>query len=252
MNNNVYVIILAAGKGTRMNSDLPKVLHGVCGKPILSYILKTLNKLKYNIVIVVGHKKDLVIKEFGNKYKYAIQHKRLGTGHAVLSAKKQIPQKASAVMVLNGDDSAFYKPETLQRLVEKHIHDKNMISIRSLVLRDPTGFGRIKRDENGDVVSIIEEKNASPEDQKIKEVNIGCYCFDTGYLWNNLPKLSKNKITNEYYLTDLIKYAVQHNQKINAYPLKDSQEWFGVNTPEQLRIANKQMQKCLNFKKSQQ
>ncbi|MFH1749652.1 MAG: sugar phosphate nucleotidyltransferase [bacterium] len=249
MNKDIYTIVLAAGKGTRMNSDLPKVLHKICGRPITSYTLDILNQLKYKIVLVVGYKKELVQKEFGNKYKYAVQRKQLGTGHAVASAENQIPKEVKTILVLNGDDSAFYKPETIKGLVQKHIDNQNIISFMSLISSDPTGFGRIKRDTANNIIEIVEEKDASKEEKSIQEINVGIYCFDSQFLWNSLPKLAKNKMSGEYYLTDLIQLAVSQGKKINTYSLKDNQEWIGINTLEQLQVANKQMQICQNIKK---
>jgi len=251
MNKDIYAIVLAAGKGTRMKSSLPKVLNMICNRPIISYTSAPLNQPKYKIVIVVGYKKELVQNKFGDKYKYAIQHEQLGTGHAVASAESQIPKEVKTILVLNGDDSAFYKPETIDGLIQKHIDNKDTISFMSLISADPTGFGRIKRDADNNVIGIVEEKNADLEEKNIREINIGSYCFDSQFLWNSLPKLAKNKISDEYYLTDLIKLAVSESKKINAYPLKDKQEWVGVNTLEQLQTANQQMQKCQNIEKSE-
>ncbi len=249
MDQKICAIVLAAGKGTRMKSDLPKVLHKVCGRSIISYTLDILNKLKCDIVIVVGYKKELIQKEFSDKYKYAIQYDQLGTGHAVASAESKVPENTKIILVLNGDDSAFYKPETIKALIQKHIQDNNVISFMSLISPNPSGFGRIKRNENNGVIGIVEEKNASEDEKSIKEINIGSYCFDSDFLWSSLPKLAKNEISGEYYLTDLIKLAVSENKKINAYPLKNKNEWLGVNTPEQLDLANKHMQICQNIKK---
>ena len=247
---NIYAIVLAAGKGTRMESDLPKVLHKICNRPMLGYILDTLDQLQYPVVLVVGYKRELVQDFCKKKYKYAIQDKQLGTGHAVLCAKEKIPEDIQTIMVLNGDDSAFYKQQTLENLMKKHLEYQNKISFLSLIAPEPTGFGRVKRDKDKKILGIVEEKNASEEEKKITEINLGTYCFDADFLWQNLPKLSKNRCSGEYYITDLIALAIQEKKKVEAFPLQDQKEWVGVNTPKQLQKANKLMQKCLTIKKS--
>lgn len=248
--HKIYSIVLAAGKGKRMNTDLPKVLHQICNKPMLAYILATLKKLNFPTVIVVGYRKDRVKKYFGNQYTYAEQKSQLGTGHAVLSAKTKIPQNIETILVLNGDDSAFYQPQTLKNLLDQHLKHKNAITFLSLRLKDPSGFGRIKRDQQNKILSIIEEKNASQEEKKISEINLGTYCFASDFLWKNLPKIAKNRISGEYYLTDLLALAIKNRAKIQAILLPNSREWHGVNTKEQLKAANLKMQQCLNTKKS--
>lgn len=248
--NKIYVIVLAAGKGKRMNSSLPKVLHKISKRSMLSYTLDTLEKLDLEIVIVVGHKKEQIYKLYGDKYIYAEQKEPLGTGHAVLSAKPKVPKKIKAILVLMGDDSAFYKPKTLRALIEQHLKNKNAITFLSLKAQDPTGLGRIKRDKQKKILGIIEEKNATSKEKEIREINLGTYCFASDFLWKNLPKLPKNQISKEYYLTDLIALAVKNHQKIQATPLRDPNEWKGINTRKQLQEANKLMKKCQNTKKS--
>ncbi len=238
---NIYSIILAAGKGTRMKSGLPKVLHKICGQPMIHYSLETLKKLNLKIVIVVGYKKEKIVEACGDKYIYAEQKEQLGTAHAVISAKSKIPKEVKTVLILNGDDSAFYRPQTLQKLIDIHLKNKNTITLLSLNLDDPEGFGRIKKDSSGKILGIVEEKNASQEEKKIKEINLGTYCFDANFLWNNLSKISKNKISGEYYLTDLITLAISQNKKIQTVLLENPKEWIGINTPEQLAKANQIM-----------
>jgi len=241
---NVQAIILGAGKGTRINAkNIPKVMYLLAGRPIISYILDTLKKIKIKPVIVVGFKCEVIKKQFP-PYDFALQQKRLGTGHAVMCAKDKILPETATILVLNGDDSAFYKPETLVNLILAHQKDDADLSLLTLVRNNPAGLGRILRDKDGKILGIIEEKLATATQKKIKEVNCGCYCFKPSFLWPALKKVKKNS-TGEYFLTDVVGLAVKEGKKIESFIMKEPNEWLGINTYEELEQAQKKMQQCL-------
>lgn len=239
---NIEAIILAAGKGTRMKAEhIPKVLYPLGDRPMLSYILQTLSKIGIlHPIIVVGFQAEVVKEEMGPFYRYALQKNQLGTASAVESAKDKVSKEAKAVLVLNGDDSAFYKPETLKKLIESHLNSKAQLTLLTVQLDNPTGLGRIIKDEKGRAVRIVEEKLASEKEKRITEVNTGCYVFEPGFLWQTISKIKKSK-AEEYYLTDIVELAYRGNKKINTVKLKNPHEWVGINTPEELEKAEKLM-----------
>jgi len=231
---------LAAGKGTRMNSALPKVLVGLKGKPLIQHLLDSIAKLNlaYKPIIVVGHKYDLVQSYLGSNYIYAFQEGQKGTAHAVLSAKDKV--EADNLMVLYGDHP-FIKSESLQRLID--LHEKTNFDFSLLTTVVPNfedqfspfnSFGRIIR-ENGEIVAIREFADATKEEREIKESNPGIYLFKKEWLWDNLAKMEKNK-HGEYYLTDIVEVAIKDKIRI-ATALVDPLEVIGINTKEQLKIA---------------
>jgi len=242
-------IILAAGKGTRMKSNLPKVIHTICGRPMISYSLENLrNAGVINILPVVGYKRHLVLHEISRNINYVVQEKTSGTGDAVKIALKKINPKFKNVLVINGDDSAFYKPITIKNVVKTHNDCKSSITFVSLIQENPTGLGRVLRDSKNKFMAIVEEKDANDKIRKIKEVNDGLYIFNQIWLRKNINKLKKSTISGEYYLTDLLKLAIDQKEKISIYKLPNSNEWQGINTPEQLREAERKMVKKLNEK----
>lgn len=253
--NNIACILLAAGKGTRLNngspSPKPKVLFRICDKPIISYSISTLKKIKLkDIVIVIGYLGDDVKKELGEDYEYVNQNEQLGTGHAVKMGLEKIQDHIDTVLVLNGDDSAFYHSATIKNLIKMQTKNGAKISLLTLRMRNPKEYGRIKRDEDGDVVGIVEARDASPEELKIKEINTGTYCFDANWLRENITKLKLHEDKNEYYITDLVKMAEDQGEKITSYRLKSRNEWVGINDTEQLEYANKAMAERLLKKAS--
>jgi len=239
-------IILAAGKGTRMKSNLPKVIHTICGRPMISYSLENLrNTGIVNLLPVIGYKRHLVLREISRNIDFVVQIKTSGTGDAVKIALTKINPKMKNILVINGDDSAFYKPETIKNVIETHINSKAVITFVSLIQGNPKGLGRVVRNKHGQFKAIIEEKDASEEVRKIKD---GLYIFNQVWLRKNILKLTKSPISKEYYLTDLLKIAVDKSEKISIYKLPDSSEWQGINTPEQLQEAEEKMKKRLNEK----
>lgn len=240
--DDIWAIILAAGKGTRMKSDTPKVLHEICGRPMISYTLGNLRKSKIgNIVVVVSFKKHDVMKAIGGAVRFAYQkNPKGGTADAAKAGLKEIPEKTKTLIVINGDDSAFYKPETINGVVAAHRETNSILTFVSLDKDDPKGLGRVVRNKEGKPLGIIEEKDATVEQRKIKEVNDGLYVIEKDWFERNIGKVNLSP-QGEYYLVDLIKMAVGNKEKVSVYKLKDNSEWQGVNTPEQLEEAKRKM-----------
>jgi len=243
---DIAAIVLAAGKGTRMGSFTPKALSEIAGRPMISYTLENLRRSAFReIILVVGYKKDQVIKETSGALKFAYQEKTLGTADAAAKGLIKIGKNINTIVVLNGDDSAFYRPKTIKEIVGSHYQSKAVVSFVSLIKENPEGLGRVIRNEKGELVSIIEEKESNFEQKQIKEVNDGLYVFNRDWLKNNIGKVKKS-IVGEYYIVDLIKLALKQNKKVNVFQLKSTDEWQGVNTPEQLKEANNKMLKRLS------
>ena len=238
---NITVIVLAAGKGTRLAggapSPKPKVLYEIGGKPIIIHTLEKLVILGVDeIIIVVGHKAEEVKKVVGEGFIFAHQKKRLGTGNAAKIGLSYVSKETENIMVLNGDDSAFYKLETIKKVVETHLRQQNSITFVTLTQGDPTGLGRILR-KKGKVIGIVEEKAATTDQKRIREVNDGLYLFRRDWLEKYLPIIKKSAV-GEYYLVDLIGLAVSQGEKVEAFKLSDPTEWKGINTTEELADAD--------------
>lgn len=233
-------VVMGAGRGRRLTSDLPKVIHKLAEKPMIFYTLNNLRDGGYSdISVVVGYRSQLVMSELGGSLSYAYQKEPLGTGHAAWQGIKNIKGKED-VLVVNGDDSAFYLPETLSDIYKSHHQSRAVVTFSSIILKDPAGMGRLVRDGKGRLVKIVEEKAASEAEKKIKEVNNGMYVFDKNWFLNNIGKVKKGTI-GEYYITDLIEIAIKNMEPVNVFRLKDNMEWCGVNTPEQLQNADDKM-----------
>lgn len=234
--NNLSIIILAAGKGTRMNSDLPKVLHKLNGAPLINYCLETSRKLNpEKIVVIVGHKKEEVIeatKNYGG-ISYAEQKEQLGTGHAVKSAEEDLKDFEGDVLVLFGD-VPMISVLVLEKILESHRTQNASCTVLTAKVDNPFNYGRIIRAENGDLVKIVEEKDATDEEKQITEINSGIMLFQTKELFKTLNLIKNNNAKGEYYLTDAIEILVTQNKRVIAYTAPDYKEVLGVNTPEQL------------------
>lgn len=252
---NTSAIILAAGKGTRLNdgqpSSIPKVMHQIGGKPMLEYTLKTLENINLSdIVIVVGYKAELIKQYFGIRYKYALQPEQKGTGHAVRCAEKSVDHTNKYILVIQGDDSAFYSPETLVDLIGWHVKEKARVSLLTLKHPKPAELGRIIRDKKGTISAIKEKEVLTPAERKINEVNTGTYCFDANWLWKNIKKLKPSAVgKGEIILPDLVHLAVEQHDKVSAHTITDHYEWIGINTTEQLKLANEVMAKRMKHLK---
>lgn len=243
-NEKLAAIVLAAGKGVRIKSKkLNKVMIPLAGRPMISYPIDLLKKIKVGkIVVVVGFAKDLVKNFLGPKLVYAEQKKRLGTAHAVGCALKKIPPRLSEMLVLNGDDSAFYQPKIIESLIDKHHDKKADFTLLTIETKNPYGLGRVLRDQRGEIVGIIEEKDASETQRKIKEINPGCYIFQRTFFEKYLPKVRKSPASGEYYLTDLVRLGLEGKERIEGLKVKDL-AWRGINTWEELRAAEKIMRR---------
>ena len=243
MNKKLAAIILAAGKGKRMNAkSVNKVAMPLADKPMIIHTIELLEKLGIGqIIVVVGFAKSSIINILGQKVMFAEQSKRLGTAHAVICGIKKISKNTQNVLVLNGDDSAFYTKEIIQRLVEKHLATNASFTFLTIEKDNPYGLGRVLRDNNGNVKSIIEEKDASTIQRRTKEINPGCYIFSLKFLETYLPKVKKSSVTKEYYLTSLIDIGIKNGEKIETVQA-GAIAWRGINTKEELEQAQKLFQ----------
>lgn len=231
-------LILAAGKGTRMKSEMPKVIHKVNGVPMVSKIINVLAGLNpEENILILGHKKDEVLKVVGENCDYVLQTEQLGTGHAVIQAKEKLQNYDGDVMILCGD-TPLLREETLKELYQFHKNNQADTTILTSIYENPFGYGRIVK-ENGLVKAIVEEKEANDEIKKIKEVNAGVYCFNSKELFKALEKINNNNEKGEYYLTDVIGIQVSENKKVQSFTLKDNMEILGVNSKVELAQAGK-------------
>jgi bifunctional UDP-N-acetylglucosamine pyrophosphorylase/glucosamine-1-phosphate N-acetyltransferase len=240
VNKSLAVVILAAGKGTRMNSDLPKVLHKIGGKPMVEYVIRTANQLNANrIILVVGHKweqtKDLIDRY---KIEFVIQEKQLGTGHAVLQSDKLLSDFDGNVLILYGD-VPLLTAETLNKLLEEHRKKRAAATVLISILDDPSHYGRIIRDDAGMVKEIVEVKDASADQIKVKEINTGIICFERKTLFSALTRVTNDNKQREYYLTDVIRILREQNLTVGGIVTADPVETLGINSPEELSKIEK-------------
>lgn len=234
-------IVLAAGRGTRMKSKLPKVLHPICGRPMIYYAVNVAkNSGAQSTVVVIGHGAEAVKAYLGETVQFALQTEQLGTGHAVLAAQPAITEDIDLVLVTNGDMPLLTK-ETLQLLIETQITNTGPLSLLTMVSEDSFGFGRIIRGDDDSVRAIVEEVQCTPEQLNIKELNVGAYCFNADWLWQVLPRLPLSP-KGEYYLTDVVEIAVGDGLRVSAVKMKDNHEALGINTRVHLAEAEALMQ----------
>ena len=223
-------ILLAAGQGTRMKSSLPKVLHPVVGRPMIWHALQAIQlATTEKPVVVVGHGADAVTTYLGDSAQTVLQEPQLGTGHAVMLAESLLKGQTDLVVVCYAD-MPLLRGETLQKLVETQMQNTGPLSMLTVVADDPRGFGRIIRKADGTVAAIVEEYVATPEQQQIKELNVGGYCFDANWLWDALHRIPKNPKKGEYYLTDIVELASKDGLAVQATVMDDLEETIGVNT----------------------
>jgi UDP-N-acetylglucosamine diphosphorylase/glucosamine-1-phosphate N-acetyltransferase len=233
--HNLVIVILAAGKGVRMNSDLPKVFHRILGEPMLSYVLRTATKLKPQaIYLVVGHKRELLLDYYKDwPVTFVVQEEQLGTGHAVLQVEPYLKDFSGTVLVLAGD-VPLISERTLRELIEFHQRNHAAVTDLTAELEDPGSYGRVVRKENGEIIKIVEKKDASPEELKIKEINTGTFCFDKEALFAALKEVRAENAQGEYYLTDTVEILKAKGFPVFAYRTENSTEILGINTKEEL------------------
>lgn len=241
-NNRVAAIVLAAGLGKRMQSHTPKVLHKLAGEPMIVRTLNLLDTLNLGqIVVVIGHKGQMVKNILkGRNVTYAIQKNQLGTADAAKAGLTVAKKAIKTVIVLNGDDSSFYRPQTLQNIIQNHIENRNVLTFASSVVENPQGLGRVVK-KKGKPIAIIEEKETTETQRKIKEINCGLYVVNLEWLKKNLNKVKKAPVSGEYYLVNLVAISIRGKQKVEAFRIKDSNQWHGINTKEELELANQKL-----------
>jgi bifunctional UDP-N-acetylglucosamine pyrophosphorylase/glucosamine-1-phosphate N-acetyltransferase len=241
----ISTLLLAAGKGTRMKSKLLKVLHPLAGKPMVWHPIQQIQQISdQKPVVVIGYQADAVQQALGEDADYVIQEEQLGTGHAVMQAKTILSGKSDLVMVLLGD-MPLVTAETLTALIEKQKNNSGPISMLTVIVEDPRGFGRIVRNAEGEVEAIVEEADCTPEQLTIKELNISMYCFKADWLWKNLDAIPISA-KGEYYLTDIIAVARQQGLPVQAEVITDPQEAMGINTRVHLAEAEKIIRQRIN------
>lgn len=233
-------VVLAAGKGSRMKAfKINKVVFPLAEKPMILYTIQLLKNLGIKtIVVVVGFAKQSVMSILKDEVIFSYQRRRLGTAHAVSCALNKLPEGIDNLLVLNGDDSAFYNKVIIQKLINAHFLSKAVLTFLTIDKDDPGGLGRVVRDQDGKLLAIAEEKDASKEQKKITEINPACYMFTKRFLKKYLKKIKKSNTTGEYYLTSLISLGIAGNERIETLRA-GKLLWRGVNTRDELREAEK-------------
>ncbi len=238
MRKNLLALVLAAGKGTRFKSDKIKVLHPLLGKPMIHLVVDCVLSLQPETVyLVIGCQKDEIMKEkFSKRVGFITQEKQLGTAHAVLAAKRELHKhQGKDLLVINGD-LALIRPGTLRPMVSQHRRQENALTFLSAEMDDPTGFGRVTYHENN-VIKIVEEKEATPAERKIKEANVGIYLFRIKDLLMTLPKISNKNKKREYYLTDIVEIMSGERKRVGVFRIPHEHEIVGINDRYELAKA---------------
>ncbi|MBQ3105948.1 MAG: NTP transferase domain-containing protein [Eggerthellaceae bacterium] len=240
---NAAAVVLAAGAGTRMKSEKPKVAHEVMGRPLVRWVIDAARAANVDrIVAVVGHKAEQVIPLVENDARIAVQAQQRGTADAVMAAAEELADFDGSLVVLSGD-CPLITADTIRSLVKLREREQAAVVVLTMELENPFGYGRIIRDENGQVERIVEQKDASPEEAAVCECNSGFYCFDARALFEALQKVDSNNAQGEFYLTDVLAICRGEGRKVLALATADPSECLGVNTPEQLAEAEALMGK---------
>jgi UDP-N-acetylglucosamine pyrophosphorylase len=237
----IAVIIMAAGKGTRMKDPSKvKVMYEVLGKPMIHYVVDLAYNLKADrVIVIVGYQREAVIQYISKSHpqiEIAIQAEQLGTGHAIMQAEPVLHNFHGDVIVLSGDVPLLTAP-SMERLMEHHVHTKAVATILTAHLNDPAGYGRIVRNDDGSVKKIVEQKDATEEERSVNEINSGIYVFDKQKLFESLEHISPHNVQKEYYLTDVFEYLWKHHWRVSALEALDVDEIRGINTKDQLKEA---------------
>lgn len=243
---NRYGVILAAGQGTRMKSKLYKVLHPVCGKPMVQHVVDQISMLDLSkLVTIVGHGAEKVQSQIGNGSEYALQAEQLGTAHAVMQAASHLEHEKGITLVVCGD-TPLITSDTMKSLLNQHEKKGAKATVLTAIAEDPTGYGRVIRDASGYVEKIVEHKDASDEERKINEINTGTYCFDNEALFHALKHVTNENVQGEYYLPDVIEILKNKGEVVSAYQTASFNETLGVNDRLALSQAEKLMRQRIN------
>ena len=239
MKNDLSVIILAAGRGTRMNSEMPKVLHLVDDKPMILKVLETAYEINANpIITIVGYKAELVKETLKNEStEFILQRNQNGTAHAVIQCKERLKKFQGNILVLSGD-VPFITSNTLNCLIKTHVQSNSKATVLTCKLGNPYGYGRIIRNKDDNLEKIVEHKDASELELKEDEINTGIYIFDAAKLFKILPKINNNNNQKEYYLTDVLNILLDSNDAVFIEKTKNVDEIIGINTSNQLNEVN--------------
>src|SRR5699024_9142434 len=241
-----FCVVLAAGKGTMMKSSLYKVLHPVAGKPMVQHVIDQLESAQLDdIVTIVGFGAGQVKEQIGDQSKFVTQEEQLGTGHAVRQAEDALKPYAGTTLVVCGD-TPLITSETYQALMEHHEQSGAKATVLTTKMPDPAGYGRVIRNQAGEVEKIIEHKDANATELRVNEINTGTYCFDNQTLFQSLQEVSNNNAQGEYYLPDVMEIIRNQGQKISAYLTPDNEETLGINDRVALANAEKVMKKRVN------
>jgi bifunctional UDP-N-acetylglucosamine pyrophosphorylase / glucosamine-1-phosphate N-acetyltransferase len=245
--SNLSLIILAAGKGTRMKSDKAKVLHQVFYAPMLHHVLGAVKPLGADkTVVVVGHQREQVKRSLaGFEVEVCVQENQLGTGHAVLCAESLIGGQKGTVMILCGD-TPLIQSNALEQMYAKHLAHGGPLTVMTTLLENPTNYGRIVSSGDGRVVSIVEEKDATPEQKKIREINAGIYCVNSDFLFTTLQKVGTDNSQGEVYLTDIVSITAEKNSPVEKYITSHPQDVLGVNSRVELAEAHQELKNRRN------
>ncbi|MBN2539852.1 MAG: NTP transferase domain-containing protein [Deltaproteobacteria bacterium] len=239
---SLAAVILAAGKGTRMKSDLTKVLHPICGKPMVWYVAMLARKVgAEKTVVVVGHQASMVMETMdGEDLIYAVQEEQMGSAHAVLQAGDALCGFDGDVLILCGDVPLLL-PATIESLLEKHRSSGVAITVMTALLNDPGSYGRVVKNEGGEVTKIVEARDANTEEKMIQEINTGIYCAKSAFLFEAVRKIDNKNAQSEFYFTDIFEIAHREHRKTGSFIIDDPTEAMGINTPDDLEIAIKIM-----------
>lgn len=236
---HIGTIVLAAGKGTRMQSDQAKVLHRLCGEPMLAYSLRLAKTIcSEKIVVIVGHQAERVRRAFPMpELIFADQRPQLGTGHAVLQARDHFSDYTGMILILCGDVPCL-KAETVQSLIGQHCRQQAVVTVMTTLLDDPGSYGRVLTGPDGDVLRIVEARDATDRERKVQEINTGIYCADSRFLFEAVAQIRNDNSQQEYYLTDIIEIARKTGLRVSSFVAADSFEVMGINTLEDLERAH--------------
>lgn len=243
---NRYVVVLAAGQGTRMKSKLFKVMHPVMGRPMVGHVVNAaIDADASEVITITGHGAETIQEYLGEKSKFVYQEEQLGTAHAVMQAKDLLEGKEGTTLVLSGD-TPLLRAETLQQLMEFHENEEAKATILTALADDPFGYGRVIRSQDGSVSKVVEEKDASEDERLVQEINTGTYCFDNQALFNALERVDNNNAQGEYYLPDVLEIIKNDAEKVGAFQLDNMEEALGVNNRVALAEATAIMRKRIN------